>query len=618
MSFSDTAAAKKYAAIAEVAAGEAKSFAEDARQAENFSIEAKASADDASRSAQDADIFRGQAEESAANAAESKISAEDSAESAAASAQIAQNISDANTYYTTPEDPNGTIAGLAGTPSGDMFRVALGPGSGFKYYLNSSGTAIEKASTPGDDVVLQLKYRVKEIPLILNSETTYPVVCKNGGAPLFIDKNKIGGIGLNDALHGDIKTRLGNTLLGSQGGTLTSELIWPAFVKNKSTYAWFNDKTLYLYDIALTNPNAFNLSQAKSFAPLITNGKYLYRWRAARATLDVGTNTRKKALCIGDSYMDFSTIPQIIANWMYGLYGKSADGWASVCGPVSGRVMYLNSMSFSFSGFTPWSIGGPDTEVPPYGCGIDGYCIYTSGSTATATLSGFDGTRITIYYRDSGSFRYRIDGGTWTTVTTSGTGAQSKTEITGLSAGTHSIDIDTTVNTGVVALHGFYVKNWNKPGIELHKCGHAGARGIQYLNKISPHIQYYAQEINPDLVFIILGTNDYRNATSNVTNFIAGVDSIVQAFRAASSDVGIVFIAPPDTNGVPANSATPLTVFVNAARVYAVANGIEFVDINAIMSTWAEENLLGQFVDDLHLNDAGATGLLNTMKDKLI
>jgi hypothetical protein len=153
MSFSETAAAKKYAAIAEVAAGEAKSFAEYTRQAEGFSVQAKASADDAAQSAQNASLSKDASAESAAIAQEAQTSAAESASSAELSAQNAQNVADANTYYTSESDPSGTVAGIAGTPNGEMFRVALGAGKGFKYYLNDNGTAVEKASAIGTDVI---------------------------------------------------------------------------------------------------------------------------------------------------------------------------------------------------------------------------------------------------------------------------------------------------------------------------------------------------------------------------------------------------------------------------------------------------------------------------------
>ncbi|MGM1189202.1 hypothetical protein [Serratia liquefaciens] len=45
-------------------------------------------------------------------------SIEQYADEAKQSADNAQNIADANTYYVTPEDPDGTIAGLAGTQDG--------------------------------------------------------------------------------------------------------------------------------------------------------------------------------------------------------------------------------------------------------------------------------------------------------------------------------------------------------------------------------------------------------------------------------------------------------------------------------------------------------------------
>lgn len=68
-------------------------------------------------------------------------------------ADNAQNVADANTYYTTPSDPDGTIAGIAGTPPGKSFRVGLGEGKGFKYYINNSGVALEIAGVAGANLV---------------------------------------------------------------------------------------------------------------------------------------------------------------------------------------------------------------------------------------------------------------------------------------------------------------------------------------------------------------------------------------------------------------------------------------------------------------------------------
>jgi len=92
-----------------------------------------------------------EARDTSVNAANTSVNARDRAETAAANAQT---IADAgSTFYITPGDPDGTIAGIAGTASGQAFRVGLGPGKGFKYYINNSGVALEVAGLAGADLV---------------------------------------------------------------------------------------------------------------------------------------------------------------------------------------------------------------------------------------------------------------------------------------------------------------------------------------------------------------------------------------------------------------------------------------------------------------------------------
>ncbi|MNG74171.1 hypothetical protein D3C79_326440 [compost metagenome] len=75
------------------------------------------------------------------------------ADAAAARAKIsadkAENIADANTYYITSTDPDGTIAGLAGTPNGLFFRVMQGGENGYKYYRNDNGVAVQESAMAG-------------------------------------------------------------------------------------------------------------------------------------------------------------------------------------------------------------------------------------------------------------------------------------------------------------------------------------------------------------------------------------------------------------------------------------------------------------------------------------
>ncbi|HEM7577756.1 TPA: hypothetical protein U2J86_004795, partial [Serratia marcescens] len=112
-----------------------------ARSTQQATDEAKSSlsADSAAQSADAAFKFSRQAKEAAAGVSYD-------ADRAEAAAENAQNIADANTYYTSPSDPDGTIAGIAGTAEGKGFRVAIPDSTGniylFKYYKKESGTAV--------------------------------------------------------------------------------------------------------------------------------------------------------------------------------------------------------------------------------------------------------------------------------------------------------------------------------------------------------------------------------------------------------------------------------------------------------------------------------------------
>lgn len=61
-----------------------------------------------------------------------------------------ENKYNAKTFYKTKTDPDGTIAGLAGTDEGDYFRVAQGTESNksFVYYFKVNGIAVPVSSSP--------------------------------------------------------------------------------------------------------------------------------------------------------------------------------------------------------------------------------------------------------------------------------------------------------------------------------------------------------------------------------------------------------------------------------------------------------------------------------------
>ncbi|AGE17760.1 hypothetical protein [Serratia marcescens] len=141
------------------------------------------------------------------------------ADRAETAAENAQNIADANTYYTSPTDPDGTIAGIAGTPDGKIFRVAINDDSGvtviFKYYKNAAGTAEYINAEASARLIYQMEQAVNYMKLISpqgqsNTLSGYQVMVTD-----FTGKNGLFGVNDNGGfevlgIDGDLQDYLTN------------------------------------------------------------------------------------------------------------------------------------------------------------------------------------------------------------------------------------------------------------------------------------------------------------------------------------------------------------------------------------------------------------------------
>lgn len=335
--------------------------------------------------------------------------------------------------------------------------------------------------------------------------------------------------------------------------------------------------------------------------PVCTDGRSLWKWRAKAGGYDLnwGINQLKLGF-MGDSWTEVTVMSRTFRDLLERKYARSGDGWQSVR-----NALHQDGITVEYS--AEWTlVDGADTASLPYGCGLDGYNVYTSSAVATFALAGVQATDYKIFYRQTaGTFRYRIDGGAWTTVTGTGSGGLGIVSITGLSDAVHTLDIDTTGNTSVVSLYGFYTTRANVAGLEINKLGNTGLRSGMIQN-YKQYIPGPIAHIDLDILIVILGTNDYRNADSPVSTYIDTLKYIADAWRAAVPDIGIVFVAPPDTNGV---AVEPLASYRDALYQFCIATGYEFYNAHDMQGTWAQMNALGHFGDDLHLSNPGVNTL---------
>ncbi|HBX0110809.1 TPA: SGNH/GDSL hydrolase family protein [Klebsiella pneumoniae] len=330
-----------------------------------------------------------------------------------------------------------------------------------------------------------------------------------------------------------------------------------------------------------------------------TDARTAWRWRTAKSKYKLSVTSKLKVGFTGDSWTERKAIPQMMANILYSEYSKAGEGWINF---ASANGDTLNGMSFNISGWTTYD-ASETTVAPTYGCALDGLCLYATGTAARITLNSVSATGLSIYYKDTlGTFRYTIDGGTPVVVTGAGTGNVTKVDITGLSSsGTHQLVIDLTGNVDTVVIYGVYA-TISSNGVEIQKFGNANLTADGY-TKVLSYIPYFAQQLNPDIIFMIIGTNDYRLGRT-LSNFYTALTSWVQTYKAALPDACLVLIAPPQCN---ATGSYPLTSYRDIMRKVATENNCEFFSLyDDFPSSYATANSYGLWNDALHLNNNGA------------
>lgn len=358
-------------------------------------------------------------------------------------------------------------------------------------------------------------------------------------------------------------------------------------------------------------------------APAYTQGASLFSWRARLANLAVNSTGKAKLLLTGDSWAQKPAIAQALADLLYDEYGKAGEGWVSSWNGGDSESVPINGVTYANANWTGFDAGQESgvAALPAFGCALDGLCISTTGTTATASISGFTSTEARIYYAQTagGKFRYRLDGGGWTTITGNGSGALGIVTITGLAATSHTLEIDTTVNTGgtTAAIFGYYLTNTAGVGVEVIKAGNSNlSAGDQLASFADTYITPIATNLAPDLVLTLIGTNDYRRAGSSPAAYVAALGELVAAYRAANPRAGFIFVAPARSN-VSAVTGT-LAQYRDALWKFCQEGGHELYNMHDEWSTWANENALGMWNDNLHLNGVGAHRLAARINGKLL
>ncbi|AXK61548.1 SGNH/GDSL hydrolase family protein [Burkholderia sp. IDO3] len=347
-------------------------------------------------------------------------------------------------------------------------------------------------------------------------------------------------------------------------------------------------------------------------APPSTPGYSLYSWRAKLAAI-LGGNGIAKVVFTGDSWTEhLNETATALSQALYTAYGQSGNGWVSVHADEPGGIsQLLNGATLVKS--SGWTLYDMD---PANSNSLDGHAVYATGTTDTITISGLKTQALKWYYKDdSGTFRYTVDGGSPVTVAGGGTGTLKSIAISGLADATHSIVFDLVGNAGTVTMYGGYATR-TASGVEFSKAGNGGSTTTQW-GPVSPMSASYISEINPDVIVIILGTNDSRQSVSNAT-FKQQLNVVLTAYRSAAPNAAIVLVAPPP-NGDASSVPALLTSYRDAMNELAqsVAN-VELLNLYAFLPGYSVTQPMGLWGDALHLSAAGGRVVSGLLMNKFL
>ncbi|MDX8253713.1 SGNH/GDSL hydrolase family protein [Acinetobacter pittii] len=365
---------------------------------------------------------------------------------------------------------------------------------------------------------------------------------------------------------------------------------------------WLEDGALGFSTLSLDTFNFLsNYFQSRKYQtnvfmgqrPINTDSASLRQWKAKVAKIKSGITDQLRVVLAGDSWAEHSTIATELKTILQTAYGEAGSGWIN----LGAERNMLDGITITYG--SGWTVNDLDSTSAafPYGCGPDGFTRTSTTAGSTITLANLTkGDQLTVFFGNTGGiFSYTING-----VETNVTASSAKKVQISLN---NSTSVILKVISGTICFFGMHLRKTTGSGVEFNKVGNGNSTGQDYL-KISPAGQAEVSSfLNPDVLIIILGTNDYRRGHS-VANFQAGIMAMIDGFKSASPNCAVILVAPAQTSV--ASPPIPLVNFVEAAFELIYYRQTEVYNMFDDWGLYDLENSNGQWADTLHVSKSGA------------
>ncbi|CAI1783391.1 phage tailspike protein [Serratia entomophila] len=509
-------------------------------------------------------------------------------------------------------------AGLAGTTSGEYFRVPQGVGAdiSFIYYLNNSGTAVPVAELVGKGAIENQKRQLWELATSVGehfSRYESDIVLLNPNKSPLLTMHSADGddkvIAANFYNQFDLtmpaSSRTAIEVDKAAGRDLEKDIVYVNPLRQALLVDNSTDPKVYLYQDLVSRKlgSAYGFEGvANNDRPSFFNGyvNSLLRAKSSAIKNNSTSNVLSKILVTGDSWWDKPTLPVSLETKLKSTYGNGGSGWIDF---INEELM--PGIAVSMSGFTVLR----NWQAPfNQGMFVSGKRITTTTAAGTVSVSGIEGQRIRIFYYDlNGSFRYNLNGGAFTTVTGTSTNTVKYVEVTAASFSGNTISIDTSVNTGggTVVLFGVNPQLSSGKGVSIIKAGQAGAKTIDFV-QVLQYIPSWASVLAPDSVLITLGTNDIIQSR-DVLEYQQNLTSLIESWKAALPvSCGVNMLFPAHANRPASEGYPDYAPYEQAARDICDSHGVGFISGLDLFPDYNNGNALNLWVDKDHLNSNGA------------
>lgn len=320
------------------------------------------------------------------------------------------------------------------------------------------------------------------------------------------------------------------------------------------------------------------------------HGRPLLRaFQAKLATIMVGNvATRANIAWVGDSWTQ--GIMQRVQTDFSGLFGNPGAGWVSYA-----------PTNYPAAGYGIVTPTGSWTTQDPGNC-ADGFSRTSSTNTDKIEFVGpiINGKIHYLKQTGGGLLDWSIDGGSTTTVDTSGAAAHGTIDIGTLSNASHTVKVQVNGSGSPVTVCGINAR-MNANGAIFHQLGHPGATSLSFSGLDQTILQAGLTDLLPDLLVIMLGVNDKGSEVVPATQ-ASRLTTIINTARAANPLVEILLLPPIDTG---TTHTYTITDYIKAQDALSRTLGTAFLQLMKHTGSYSDANTRGLMTNTTHTNANG-------------